>query len=78
MGIAMMTKHKHWELEEQEADAIAKSVANVARHYPKVAGSQKLVDWAMLVQTVGFMYVPRAMMSRDQVREDREKKNANV
>lgn len=72
----MLTKHEHWQLEEQEADAISKSVANVARHYPKVASSQKLVDWAMLVQTVGFMYVPRVMMSRDQVREN--KGNSNV
>jgi hypothetical protein len=78
MGIAMMSKQPHWELEEKEADAIAASVSNVARHYPKIAKSQKLVDWVMLAQTLGFMYVPRVLMTRDVLAEKRKKENANV
>lgn len=72
LGIALMTKHEHWAIEEAEADAMAKSVANVARHYPKVAGSQKLIDWAMLASTVGMMYVPRIMVSRDLIEQKRK------
>jgi hypothetical protein len=65
MGIAMMTKMDHWALDEQEADAMAKSVVNVARHYPKVASSQKLIDWTMLIGAIGMAYVPRVMMTRE-------------
>lgn len=54
---------------------MAQSVANVARHYPKVASSQKLVDWSMLIGALGMAYVPRVMetqrVMKDRKRQDR-------
>lgn len=76
MGVAMMTKMDHWGMDESEADAVAKSVVNVARHYPKVAASQKLVDWAMLIQALGVAYVPRVIMTKQALEEKR--RNADV
>lgn len=73
LGIAAMTKHDHWQMDEREADTIAKSIANVARHYPTIAKSQKLVDWAMLIQTVGILYVPRVLHSRGIMKENVER-----
>lgn len=71
MGIAMLTKQEHWNLHPNEAEAMSQSIANVARHYPSVAKSQKLVDWAMLIQAVGFAYVPRIMHSQGLAKEAR-------
>lgn len=69
MGIAMLAKQPHWALEPSEADALAESVKNVARHYPAVAKSQKIVDWVMLIQAVGFAYAPRVMLSKELAKE---------
>jgi hypothetical protein len=62
-GIAMLTKNPIWEMQEAEAASVAKATANVARHYPKLAGHEKLVDWIMLIQTVGMIYGPRFYLS---------------
>lgn len=78
LGIAMLTQQPHWNIDEQEAEAMAKAVANVARHYPKVAGSQKLIDWTMLIGALGMAYVPRAMMTRDIMRAKADEKKRNA
>jgi hypothetical protein len=70
----MMTKHEHWALDEKEAEQMAKSVVAVARHYPKVASSQKLIDWAMLFGTIGMAYVPRVMMTREIIENTKKGK----
>jgi hypothetical protein len=75
LGIAMMTKMDHWMLKDDEAEAMAKSVVNVARHYPKVASSQKLVDWSMLIGALGMIYVPRAIETRDVLAKKRRQDN---
>lgn len=77
LGIAALSKMPHWALDESEAEAIASSVVNVARHYPKVASSQKLVDWTMLLGALGVAYVPRAIETRN-VLEQRRKDHANA
>jgi hypothetical protein len=65
----MLTKMPHWAIDEQEAETMAKSVANVARHYPKVASSQKLVDWTMLIGALGMAYVPRVIETQRVLKE---------
>lgn len=60
-GIAMFTRNEDWLLSDEEGRAAGSAIGNVARHYPAVAGSQKIVDWVMLIQTLGFMYGPRVM-----------------
>jgi len=59
----MLTKNPVWEMPATEAEGIAKATANVARHYPKLAGHEKLVDWIMLIQVVGMAYGPRFYLS---------------
>jgi hypothetical protein len=46
-----------------EASALAKATANVARHYPALAGHEKLIDWVMLIQAVGIAYGTRVYLS---------------
>lgn len=75
LGIAMITKMDHWQIGDDEAEAMAKSVANVARHYPKVASSQKLIDWTMLIGSLGMVYVPRALETQ-RVMKERNLRNA--
>lgn len=72
LGIAMITKQDHWKVEDSEAEAMAKSVIQVARHYPKVAGSQKIVDWSLLIGALGMVYVPRIMLTRELMAEKKE------
>jgi len=59
----MLTKNDDWNMSENEAASIAKATANVARHYPKLAGHEKLVDWIMLIQVLGMTYGPRIYLS---------------
>lgn len=68
-GLAMLTKNPVWEMPATEAEGIAKATANVARHYPKLAGHEKLVDWIMLIQVVGMAYGPRFYLSMPDKKE---------
>lgn len=62
-GLAALTKNPAWEMDNKEAESVGKAVANVARHYPKLAGHEKLVDWVMLIQTLGMVYGTRIYLS---------------
>lgn len=73
----MLTGADHWALEQTEAHSAAKAIENVARHYPNVAASQKIVDFVMLIQALGFVYGPRIMVSMD-LKKEREKENRPV
>lgn len=75
MALAAIANVPELVMDDQEAENIAKSVVNVARHYPKVAGSQKLIDWSMLVGALGMAYVPRIMMVRDRLKKNGAKQN---
>lgn len=63
IGIATLTSNEIWTLQPAEAKSAAQAVKNVARHYPNLAGHEKLVDWVMLIQTLGMMYGPRLYLS---------------
>lgn len=58
---AALTSIKEAEIDKEEADKLAKGIANVARHYNVPGVAQKTKDWIMLMQTLGVIYVPRAI-----------------
>jgi hypothetical protein len=59
--LAALTKVRELELDKSEAEKLAKSIANVARHYHVPGIAQKTKDWIMLMQTIGVLYVPRVI-----------------
>ncbi len=61
-------------LEKAESQALAESVANVARHYP-TSISAKTIDWAALATCLAFTYGPRAVMIRQRLDAEREQRN---
>ena len=65
----MLTKQEHWTITQAEAESTAKAVGNVARHYPSIAGHEKLVDWVMLIQTIGFVYGSRIYLSMPEKKQ---------
>ena len=62
-GIAALTGNDVWAMPQDEASALAKATANVARHYPALAGHEKLIDWVMLIQAVGIAYGTRIYLT---------------
>lgn len=62
----------HWRLDTEhkifdgdtEAEFLAKSASDVAKHYGGGLLDQKTVDWCMLIQAVAIVYGSRIMMSR--------------
>ncbi len=50
-------------MSDAEAESIAKATKNVARHYPTIAASEKIVDWTMLLWTLGSVYGTRVYLS---------------
>lgn len=62
-GIAAFTHQPHWAIDAAESKMLATGVANVARHYPQFAASQKIVDWAMLFQALAAVYGTRAYLT---------------
>lgn len=72
----MLTKQPDiWSIEPEEAKAVSTAIGNVAKHYPSAAKSQKIVDWVMLMQCIGFAYGPRFYL---QVEAMRGKRNEPV
>lgn len=77
-GLAMLTKNPVWEMPKQEAESVAKAVANVARHYPKLAGHEKLVDWVMLIQALGMAYGTRIYLTMPDKKAEKKEPPKNV
>lgn len=73
-----MTKNPVWEISSEEAGALAKAAGNVAKHYPKLAGHEKLIDWAMLIQTIGVTYGTRIYLSMPEKKPEPKQPPANV
>jgi hypothetical protein len=48
-------------IDEDEAEKLAKAVANVSRHYDIPTMAQTTVDWVMLIQACGAIYGPRLL-----------------
>lgn len=67
-----ITQSVMFDIDEDEAEKLAKGVANVTRHYDVPRMAQKTVDWIMLIQTCGALYGPRLMA----MRLDRAARNA--
>ena len=63
IALATLTGNEIWALQPAEASNIAKAAENVAKHYPNLAGHEKLVDWIMLIQALGMVYGPRLYLS---------------
>jgi hypothetical protein len=59
MSVALMTPEL--QLSPEEAEMLASSIANVARHYD-MGASAKTLDWVELGMTAGGIYGTRAMM----------------
>ena len=59
--LAGMTQTPELKLDEDEAKAYAKAVANVARHYPSFPITQELQDWLALGLVVVRVYSTRAI-----------------
>ena len=74
-GLSSLTKNEDWLLDESETKSVATTVVNVARHYPSVAASQKVLDWGAMIYTVGMVYGSRIISQRNKMRE--RKQNAS-
>lgn len=60
---AMILATPELELDQAEADRLAKAAGEVAKHYA-VAVDPKKLAWANLIGTLGFLYVPRIIAAR--------------
>lgn len=64
------------ELSQAESDALATSAQNVMKHY-NIKTSQKTVDWANLLMTMGVVYGGRiSQINERSKREKRERRAA--
>lgn len=61
---------------EAEAKSVASATENVARHYPTLAASEKLVDWTMLLWTLGSVYGMRIYLSMPDKPEKKPQQSA--
>lgn len=57
--LASFTNIPEIEMEQKEAEEIAKAAAEVAKHYPALDMAPKAVDWANLIICVGTAYGSR-------------------
>lgn len=51
-------------IDEDEAEKLAKAIANVSRHYNVPTMAQETLDWIMLIQAGGAIYGPRIIAWR--------------
>jgi hypothetical protein len=54
-------------LDKAEARALAEGYSNVARHYPLLAKSEKVIDWGNLLMALSIVYGPRAVAIRNRL-----------
>lgn len=59
-----LTQSVLFEIDENDAEKMAKAIANVTRHYDVPQMAQKTVDWIMMIQCTGVIYGPRIMAMR--------------
>lgn len=74
LGLSIITGAPEMALDESESAAMAKAIADVARHYPALQASEKVTDWGNLIITAGFMYAPRFVA----IRNNRKARRGNV
>lgn len=65
--LAMGMQSPELALTQQEADALAKALANVGKYYVAIKLGGASGAWLALVTTAGIIYVPRIMTIRNRV-----------
>lgn len=60
----MLTNTEELQLTEAEAHNLAERTACVARHYD-IRTTQKAADWGALFVAIGAVYIPRAIIIRN-------------
>lgn len=76
-GISAMLKSDVWELEEDEAKSLATAASRVAAHYD-MGGSQKMIDWGMLLTTLGSVYGTRIMAASINSKSKQKEQTSNA
>lgn len=66
--LSVVTGNDVFKLEQQEADELSKAYAGVARHYPTLQQSEKMIDWGHLISALGMIYGTRVFALRQQWR----------
>ena len=72
-GIAGIAREPALALQPEQATLLGKAIADVARHYPQLETSQKIIDHGNLIICAASIYVPMAIMvaqSRAQRRQE--------
>lgn len=72
--LAGMTKIPELAMDKGESDALAKGIANVAKHYDVVAMSEKTAAWVNLGQIAAMVYGPRFYTAFSRRKENRPKR----
>lgn len=75
-GLAALLKAPSLELEDDEAKSLAVAAARVAAHYD-LGGSQKMVDWGMLLTTIGSVYGTRLIAASIERKSNRKEQPHN-
>ncbi len=68
-GIAAFSNAPHWALDPQEASSLSGAIERLAAHYPKIASSQKMVDWIFALNALAMVYGPRIYLSAAPVKK---------
>lgn len=62
--IAAIVQSPDIAIDDDEAEKLAKAIANVTRHYDVPQMAQTTIDWIMLIQAGGAIYGPRLIAWR--------------
>jgi hypothetical protein len=65
-------------LTEEEAANIATATKNVARHYPSLVASEKILDWTMLLWALGSTYGMRVYLSMPEKKKAKSSDVSNT
>lgn len=75
--LAAMMKAPAIALDKEEANNLARSISNVARHYDIVA-TEKTLDWTALFMALGMIYGPRIAMLTMRKKKSKEEAQTEV
>jgi hypothetical protein len=74
-----MTKTPELVLDADESRPLAMAVCEVAKHYDIPGLDEKTTAWVGLIMVCGKIYVPRAVMAKQRIEQERkERKPSNV
>lgn len=75
-GIASSRLGPHWQLSEQEADALAEPITNIMARHDLLKLTGQYGDYIALAAAIGIVIVPKVMISLEQAKA--RKGGANV